>query len=225
MIGNVRASGTELVEDHKLRVFSESRSGEDSDSRQLARYIKEMAAIYVPEQEIVLNYRTDRYRRGGDHSSFLREGYTAVRVCEYCEDYERTHQDVRTENGTAYGDVADYVDFPYLVRNIRVNLAAVMNLAMAPDRPGNVLLANAGELDNHTVITWEPVSGQDVSYQVLCRETDQSEWMSLLPTGASGIVPSGAPLEFSCPLSKDNYYFAVRAVSPGGHPGLPVLAR
>jgi leucyl aminopeptidase len=225
MIGNVRASGTELVEDHKLRVFSESRNGEDSDSRQLARYIKEMAAIYVPEQEIVLNYRTDRYRRGGDHSSFLREGYTAVRVCEYCEDYERTHQDVRTENGTAYGDVADYVDFPYLVRNIRVNLAAVMNLAMAPDRPGNVLLANAGELDNHTVITWEPVSGQDVSYQVLCRETDRSEWMPSLPTGASGIVPSGAPLEFSCPLSKDNYYFAVRAVSPGGHPGLPVLAR
>ena len=43
MIGNVRASGTELIEDHKVRVFSESRSGEDSDSRQLARYIKETA--------------------------------------------------------------------------------------------------------------------------------------------------------------------------------------
>lgn len=225
MIGNVRASGTELIEDHKVRVFSESRSGEDSDSRQLARYIKEMAAVYVPEQQIVLNYRTDRYRRGGDHSSFLREGFTAVRVCEYCEDYERTHQDVRTENGIDYGDLPIYVDFPYLVRNIRVNLAAVMNLAMAPALPANVRLANAMELDNNTIITWDPVPEENISYQVLCRETDKSEWMPSLPTGVSGRIPADAPREFSCPLSKDNYYFAVRAISSGGHPGLPSVAK
>ena len=36
MIGNAVASGTGLKEDHKVRVFSESRSGEDSDPRQLA---------------------------------------------------------------------------------------------------------------------------------------------------------------------------------------------
>ncbi len=159
MIGNTRASGTELREDRKVRVFSESRSGEDSDSRQLARYIKEMAAVYVPDQEIVLNYRTDRYRRGGDHSSFLREGFTAVRICEYCEDYERTHQDVRTENGIDYGDLPSYIDFDYLVRNIRVNLAAVMNLAMAPAPPANVLIANANDLDNNTILSWEKVPG------------------------------------------------------------------
>ena len=228
MIGNVRASGTELREDHKVRVFSESRSGEDSDSRQLARYIKEMAANYVPEQEVVLNYRTDRYRRGGDQSSFQREGFTAVRVCEYCEDYERTHQDVRTENGIDYGDLPDYVDFPYLVRNIRVNLAAVMNLAQAPAAPQNVRIANANALDNNTILKWEPAPGEDgrgVSYQVLCRETDQSQWLPALPMGQPDIVPGGEALEFSCPLSKDNYYFAVRTVSPGGHPGLPVVAR
>ena len=226
MIGNVRASGTELREDHKVRVFSESRSGEDSDSRQLARYIKEMAAIYVPEQEIVLNYRTDRYRRGGDHSSFLREGFNAVRVCEYCEDYERTHQDVRTEDGVAYGDLPEYVDFPYLVRNIRVNLAAVMNLALAPARPENVRIANAMDLDNNTRLTWDPVQGTEgISYQVLCRETDQSQWMSALPMDLSDNVPSSAEPQFYCPLSKDNYYFAVRAVSAGGHPSLPAVAR
>ena len=229
MIGNVRASGTNLREDHKVRVFSESRSGEDSDSRQLARYVKEMAAIYVPEQEVILNYRTDRYRRGGDHSSFLREGFAAVRVCEYCEDYERTHQNVRSEDGVDYGDLPEYMDFPYLVRNIRINLASVMSLAQAPGNPGKVLLANA--MENNTVITWEPVMCQDgspcpdVSYQVLCRETDKPEWMPSLPTGASGIISPGSPLEFDCPLSKDNYYFAVRAISPGGHPGLPVVAK
>lgn len=230
MIGNTRASGTGLVEDRKVRVFSESSSGEDSDSRQLARYIKEMAACYVPEQEVVLNYRSDRYRRGGDQRYFQQEGFTAVRVCEYCEDYERTHQDVRTENGVDYGDLPSYMDFGYLVRNIRINLAAVMNLAQAPATPTGARIANANELDNNTILTWNPVldaNGQPdpgVSYQILCRETDRSEWLPALPLGLSDKVPAGQTT-FTCPLSKDNYYFAVRALSSGGHPGLPALAR
>ena len=231
MIGNTRASGTELREDHKVRVFSESGSGEDTDSRQLARYVKEMASIYVPEQEVVLNYRTDRYRRGGDHSSFLREGLTAVRVCEYCEDYERTHQDVRTEGGVDYGDLPSYVDFDYLVRNIRINIAAVMSLANAPACPANAVIANATELDNNTRLTWDPVLGVDgrpdpsVTYQVLCRETDKSEWLPALPLGLSDTVPASDNPEFYCPLSKDNYYFAIRAVSADGFPGLPAVAK
>ncbi|MBQ8021211.1 MAG: M28 family metallopeptidase [Bacteroidales bacterium] len=230
MIGNTRASGTGLVEDRKVRVFSESSSGEDSDSRQLARYIKEMAACYVPEQEVVLNYRSDRYRRGGDQRYFQQEGFTAVRVCEYCEDYERTHQDVRTENGVDYGDLPSYMDFGYLVRNIRINLGAVMNLAQAPATPTGARIANANELDNNTILTWNPVldaNGQPdpgVSYQILCRETDRSEWLPALPLGLSDKVPAGQTT-FTCPLSKDNYYFAVRALSSGGHPGLPALAR
>ncbi len=235
MIGNTRSSGTELHEDHKVRVFSESSSGEDSDSRQLARYIKEMAALYVPEQEVVLNYRSDRYRRGGDQRYFQQEGFTAVRVCEYCEDYERTHQDVRTEDGVDYGDLASYVDFPYLVRNIKVNLAAVMSLASAPPHPSGTRIANANELDNNTIITWRPIPGKDgqpdpsVTYQVLCRETSQSEWMPDLPLGlsgkVSGVLDGDGRMVFSCPLSKDNYYFAVRAVSADGYPGLPSLAQ
>ena len=233
MIGNSRASGTELHEDYKVRIFSESRNGEDTDSRQLARYIKETAGIYVPEQEVVLNYRSDRYGRGGDQRYFQREGFTAVRVCEYCEDYERTHQDVRTENGTDYGDLAKYVDFPYLVRNIKVNLAAVMSLAQAPATPAKVRIANAGDLDNNTILTWEPVPGKDgrpdssVTYQILCRETSSSEWMAAMPMGIQDKVAATADgrMEYSCPLSKDNYYFAVRAVSADGHPGLPAVAQ
>ncbi|MBR3441644.1 MAG: M20/M25/M40 family metallo-hydrolase [Bacteroidales bacterium] len=234
MIGNSRASGTLLHEDHKVRVFSESRNGEDSHSRQLARYIKEMASVYVPDQKVVLNYRSDRYRRGGDQRYFQVEGFTAVRVCEYCEDYERTHQDVRSENGVDYGDMPEYVDFPYLVRNIKVNLAAVLNLAMAPDRPAKARIANANDLDNNTVLVWDPVLGpdgtpaKDVTYQVLCRETSQAEWLPVFPMGISDKV-CGSPnekgqMEFTCPLSKDNYYFAVRAVSAGGHPSLPMIA-
>lgn len=223
MIGNAVASGTGLREDHKVRVFSESRLGEDSDPRQLARYIRETARTYVPDQEVKLIYRNDRYRRSGDHTPFLREGFTAVRMSEYCENYDRTHQDVRTENGIDYGDVLTGVDIPSLTRNIRINLATAMNLGQAPSRPENARIANAGELENHTVIAWDPVQNPDgqadptVSYEILYRETDQPEWQLL------GRVPSD--FTFQCPLSKDNYFFAVRSVSSAGHPSLPAVAR
>jgi hypothetical protein len=227
MIGNSEASGTGLVEDHKVRLFSDSRTGVDSDPRQLARYIKETARLFVPSQEVKLIYRNDRYRRSGDHTPFLREGFTAVRMSEYCENYDRTHQDVRTENGIAYGDLITGVDIPYLARNIQINLASVMNLAQAPARPQKARIANAGELENHTVIAWDPVRRADgsidtqVSYQILCRETDQPEWNILDSVAAD---PSLLSPSFRCPLSKDNYFFAVRSVSPAGNPSLPALA-
>lgn len=228
MIGNAEASGTGLVEDHKVRVFSESRAGEDSDPRQLARYIRETAETYVPDQEVKLIYRNDRYRRSGDHTPFLQQGFTAVRMSEYCENYDRTHQDVRTENGIDYGDMLTGVDIPSLTRNIQINLASVMNLAQAPLRPEKARIANAGELENHTVIAWEPVRRQDgqvdptVSYQILYRETDQPVWEVL---GTIAADPSLFAPTFKCPLSKDNYFFAVRSVSPAGNPSLPAVAR
>ena len=228
MIGNAVASGTGLKEDHKVRVFSESRAGEDSDPRQLARYIRETAQTYVPDQEVKLIYRNDRYRRSGDHTPFLREGFTAVRMSEYCENYDRTHQDVRTEDGIDYGDLLSGVDLPSLTRNIRINLASAMNLAQAPARPENARIANAGELENHTVIAWDAVRGADgqtdlaVSYQILYRETDQSVWQVL---GAVAADPALFAQTFKCPLSKDNYFFAVRSVSPSGNPSLPAVAR
>lgn len=228
MIGNAEASGTGFREDHKVRVFSESRTGVDSDPRQLARYVKETARAYVPDQEVKLIYRNDRYGRGGDHSSFLREGFTAVRMSEYCENYDRTHQDIRTEGGISYGDLISGVDIPYLTRNIQINLASVMNLALAPARPGNVRIANARELENHTVLTWDPVRKADgsldteASYQILYRETDQPEWIVLDKVAAdpSRMVPS-----YRCNYSKDNYFFAVRSISPSGNPSLPSVAR
>ena len=227
MIGNAVASGTGLKEDRKVRVFSESRSGEDSDPRQLARYIRETASIYVPDQEVKLIYRNDRYRRSGDHTPFLREGFTAVRMSEYCENYDRTHQDVRTEGGIDYGDLPSGVDIPSLTRNIRINLAAVMRLAQAPARPENARIANAGELENHTVIAWDPVrvEGQvdpTVSYQILYRETDQPEWQVLSSLAGDAAQEASS---FQCPLSKDNYFFAVRACSAAGNPSLPAVAR
>ena len=79
------------------------------------------------------------------------------------------------------------------------------------------------DLDNNTRLAWDPVPGPDgkpdasISYEILRRETNQSVWQS--------VSPAPEPGAYSCPLSKDNYYFAVRAVSAGGHPSLPAVAR
>lgn len=226
MIGNVRSSGTDLFCDSKVRVFSDSRTGEDSDNRQLARYVKESASKYVPGHEVVLIYRNDRYMRGGDQESFTAQGFTAVRMSEYYENYDRTHQIVREEGGVSYGDVIENVDIPYVAANSRVSIAAALELAQAPARPEGARIANARELSNHTVLSWEPVKEGDVSYEILYRETDKPEWVILDSMKASDMTVDGnGMLSASYPLSKDNFFFAVRSVSPDGHPSLPAFCR
>ncbi|HEY9403254.1 MAG TPA: M20/M25/M40 family metallo-hydrolase, partial [Pyrinomonadaceae bacterium] len=116
-----------------------STGGEnDSSSRQLARFIKETAATYLPRFDVRLVYRRDRYQRGGDHIPFLERGFAAVRFTEPNEDYTHQHQNVRTENGVRYGDLPEFVDYGYIAQVARVNAAALATLARAPVRPKGV---------------------------------------------------------------------------------------
>lgn len=228
MIGNSEASGTHFVERNAVRVFSESKSGEDSENRQIARYIKETAGIYVPGHEIKLMYRPDRYRRGGDQSSFISQGFPAVRMTEYYENYDRTHQIVRNENGIAYGDVISGVDIEYLTKNIQTNISSVMNLASAPAKPAKARIANANELSASTILSWEPVLNaqgapdESVTYEILCRETDQPVWNVI---GTCGPATSAGLMSAEFDLSKDNFFFAVRSVSADGNPSLPAVCK
>lgn len=226
MIGNAQASETGLMTTNMVRCFSDSPKGEDSDARQLARYIKEMAETYVPGHEVKLIYRNDRYRRGGDHTPFLKNGYPAIRLCEYYENYDRTHQVIREENGIKYGDVPAGVCVPYLIKNTQVNLAAVMNLAQAPSQPKGTSIANANALSNYTILDWDPVLKADgtvdtsVTYQVLYRETDQSVWQIYQNCPAA---TSKEKQQVKLPISKDNFFYAIRAVSADGHASLPSI--
>lgn len=228
MIGNAEASGTHLVETDVVRIFSESRSGVDSNERQLARYVKEIGERYVPGHTVKLMYRADRYRRGGDHSSFVNQGFTAVRMTEYYENYDRTHQVVREEDGIAYGDMPSGVCIPYLAKNIKVNLASIMNLADAPMAPAHAEIANSNELSNYTILKWEQAKDSDgkidqnASYEILYRETDQPEWKILDSCKADS---QNENLSTEIPLSKDNYFFAVRSISAKGNASLPAFCR
>lgn len=221
MIGNSVASETGLSTDKMVRVFSDSPQGEDSNNRQLARYVKELGETYVPGHEVKLIYRNDRYRRGGDHTPFMNLGYSAIRMCEYYENYDRTHQVVREENGIKYGDVPSGVNFTYVMRNTRVNMATLMNLALAPDTPAGAEIANANALSNYTILAWNAVSDKNAKYEILYRDTDQPVWkvyQTCAPTGEGR-------QEVKLPISKDNFFFAVRAVSDSGHPSLPAVCK
>ena len=72
IIGN-DVAGNSRSANSRLRVFSEGP--EDSPSRALARYTKEIAERYLPYMTVDLVFRRDRFGRGGDHTSFNREGF------------------------------------------------------------------------------------------------------------------------------------------------------
>jgi len=159
-------------------------------------------------------YRNDRFLRGGDHIPYVNRGFAAVRLTEMNENFNHQHQDVRTENGVAYGDLEAYMDFDYLRKNTAVNIANLANLAKAPAVPEKVSI-DTKELSNYSNITWSnPKTGKVKGYCVLIRETTSAVWEKKIFTAANSI---------NLPYSKDNYFFAVQSVSMDGNESLPVI--
>ena len=95
----------------------------------MARYIAEAGRTYKTGLRPWLEFRLDRYLRGGDQFPFNQQGYAAVRFTEYREDYHRQHQNIRSENGIEYGDVTKCVNFDYVANVARVNAATLASLA------------------------------------------------------------------------------------------------
>ena len=182
----------------------------DSSSRQLARFIKETGERYVPAMRVMMVYRRDRYLRGGDHIPFVERGFAAVRFTEPNEDYRHQHQNVRIENGVQYGDLPQYDDFNYIANVARVNAASLAALALAPARPKNVGVITA-RLTNDTDLKWDANKEPDLAgYEIVWRDTTSPVW-----TGARFV---GNITSFTMKgMSKDNYFFGVRAVDKKGN--------
>jgi len=230
IIGSNNSNETDIINNTKVRVFSEGIPmyeteknikrimalglENDSKSRQLARYIKEIGERYVDNLQVQMVYRTDRFLRGGDHLPYLQNGFTAVRITEMNENFTRQHQDVRKENGIDYGDVATWIDYEYLRKNTALNLCNLANLAKAPSTPEDVKI-EIKNLSNTTSLSWEkPKSGKVNGYYVLIRETVSPVWQKKLFTKENKIT---------LPYSKDNYFFAVQSVNETGNESLPVV--
>jgi hypothetical protein len=121
----------------------------DSGSRELARYVVDVGRAYDAGVKPMLVFRLDRFLRGGDHYSFNQQGFAAVRLTEFREDFHHQHQNVRTENGVEYGDLLKFVDYDYVARVARLNAATLASLASAPAPPSNVHVLTK-DLENDT---------------------------------------------------------------------------
>lgn len=190
----------------------------DSASRQLARFIKDAAERHVKGMRITMVYRRDRYLRGGDHRPFLERGFTAVRFTEPNEDYRHQHQNVRIENGVQYGDLPQFVDFNYIANVARVNAASLASLALAPARPKNVGIVTA-RLTNDTDLKWDSNKEPDMfGYEVVWRETTSPVWTNARWVGnVTTYTVKG--------MSKDNFFFGVRAVDKQGNKSMVSFPR
>jgi len=187
----------------------------DSGSREVARYIADVGRVYDAGVKPMLIFRLDRYLRGGDHSSFNQQGFAAVRLTEFREDFHHQHQNVRLEDGIQYGDVMKFVDFDYVAHVARLNAATLAALAAAPAPPANVHLLTKG-LENDSTLSWDASpGGLATAYEVVWRATTSPEWEH-----AQNV---GNVMRTTMKMSKDNVIFAVRALDAAGHRSLPVV--
>jgi hypothetical protein len=163
-------------------------------------------------------YRLDRFGRGGHHRPFNDAGYPAVRIMETHENYTRQHQDVRVEDGIAYGDVIEGVDFDYAAKLTGLNIATLASLAWAPAPPDSVSIA--GAVEPAARLSWSPVPGA-AGYKVYWRETTSPTWDRWIWVGdATEATMTG--------LVVDNSFFGVASVSAEGDESpvaFPVPAR
>jgi len=197
---------TETAEDAKQRRFEGGEN--DSASRNVARYAKQLAETYLPNWTVALVYRLDRFGRGGDHSAFNALGYPAVRFTENSENYRHQHQDLRTEGGVEFGDTIAYVDFPYLAEVAATNAIAAASMASAPPPPANVKIAGAVTAD--TKLSWNAAPGlRAAGYRVHWRDTTEPAWTHSRDAGnAESLTLVNVAI--------DDFAFGVSSVSADG---------
>ncbi len=244
IIGN--SCGSDGVCDpNSVRVFSEgprwqgreelasatrSRGGEnDAPSRNLSRFLDRLAErlhgdIGLDVRQI---WRNDRFGRGGDHIEFLNAGYPAVRLTVGIENYNHQHQDLRVENGVEYGDTIDRMDFAYLTKVVKLNVAALAWLASAPQPPEPTI---EGAVSTDTTVRFKPVAGAE-RYLVRWRRTDANQWehqlaVTTAPQGAASSCVSAETGLCEAVLKSvrvDDWVFGVSAIGRTGFES-PVVA-
>jgi Zn-dependent M28 family amino/carboxypeptidase len=188
IIGNVCGSDGTCDSTH-VRIFSEgprwqgreelakaqrSQGGEnDSPSRNISRFLDGLADRLAIGLDVRQIWRNDRFGRGGDHTEFLNAGFPAVRFSVAVENYDWQHQDVRVEQGKAYGDTIDHMDFAYLAKVTKLNVAALAAIASAPPPPEP---AAQGAVSTSTKVKWNIDDDSAEYYIVRWRRTDANQW-------------------------------------------------
>ena len=227
MIGNIKgingvinnttarvfSEGTRFVETEQEARIRRFTGGEvDSPSRNLARYVDLMADRYIPNLDVMMIYRLDRFGRGGHHRPFNEAGFPGVRIMETNENYFMQHEDIREEDGIKYGDTIDGVDFDYAAKLTNLNAVIMASMAWAPAPPANVQIQ--GAVRPSTTLSWDALNPsknpQLAGYKIYWRLTDSNQWQW------SKFLPSDTIEHTLENVVIDNYYFGVAAVSING---------
>ena len=233
----VLSEGPRSQDQVALMAATHSLGGEnDSPSRNISRFLDSLADRLKIGLDVRQIWRTDRFQRGGDHIPFLQLGYPAARITVAIENYNWQHQDVRAENGIHYGDTIDHVDFPYLAKMTKLNVAALASIASAPPPPEPKV---EGGVSTDTTVSWNRVGGAS-SYEIRWRRTDANQWEVArmvrpgeCPVGEHGGVSEGyvarranpeSTVAFVLPSCKvvlphirvDDWVFGVASVSKDG---------
>jgi len=228
MIGNIKGVDG-IIDNRTFRIFSEPvppteteqqrrmrrfYGGEvDGISRQLARYIHKNVKTYMPEMNPMMVYRLDRFGRGGHHRPFNDAGFAGIRIMEAHENYTQQHQDIRVENGIAYGDTFEHVNFPYAKKLTAVNAINLASLASAPPAPNEVAIG--GIVQASAKFKWEKVDGA-IGYKIYWRDTTSPTWdKSRFVGDVSEFTLEGIVI--------DNYFFGVAAVGKDGYESMVVF--
>lgn len=228
MIGNIKG-GDGIISNIDFRIFSEPvppteterernmrrfYGGEvDGISRQLARYVYKNVKTYMPEMNPMMIYRMDRFGRGGHHRPFNDAGYAGIRIMEAHENYTQQHQDIRVEDGIAYGDVLEHVNFDYAKKLTSVNAINLASLAWAPPAPKEVSIG--GIVEPSAKLQWSKVPGA-IGYKIYWRDTTSPTWdYSRYVGDVSKFTLEGVVL--------DNFFFGVSAVGKDGFESVVVF--
>ncbi|MEE3034673.1 MAG: M28 family peptidase [Bacteroidota bacterium] len=223
MIGNIKGVDG-VIDNRTFRIFSEPTPANESEnmrknrrfyggevdgiSRQLARYIYKTVKTYMPEMNPKMIYRLDRFGRGGHHRPFNDVGFAGVRIMEAHENYTQQHQDIRMEDGIAYGDVIEAVNFSYAKKLTAVNAINLAALAWSP--PSVSELSIGGVVEPSVKLKWNKLEDDAVAgYKIYWRDTTSPTWdYSRFVGNVEEITLEGIVI--------DNYFFGVSTVGKNG---------
>ena len=224
MIGNIKGIDG-IIDNRSFRIFSEPVPANETEnerkarrfyggevdgiSRQLARFVHKNVKKYMPEMNPMMIYRLDRFGRGGHHRPFNDLGFAGIRIMEAHENYVMQHQDIRLENGIAYGDIIEGVNFDYAKKLTSVNTINLASLAWAP--PSVKKLSIGGIIEASVKFTWEKVKDPDViGYKIYWRDTTSPVWENERYVGdVNKYTLKGIVI--------DNFYFGIATVGKNGY--------
>jgi Zn-dependent M28 family amino/carboxypeptidase len=224
MIGNIKGIDG-IIDNRSFRIFSEPVPANETEnerkarrfyggevdgiSRQLARYVHKNVKKYMPEMNPMMIYRLDRFGRGGHHRPFNDLGFAGIRIMEAHENYVMQHQDIRLENGIAYGDVIEGVDFNFAKKLTSVNAINLASLAWAP--PSVKKLSIGGIVEASVKFTWEKAQDPDViGYKIYWRDTTSPVWENERYVGdVNKYTLKGIVI--------DNFYFGIATIGKNGY--------